>query len=492
MVRGIPMYKVMIVDDESWAIKGIRNAFDWEKYGFEVAGQFTSAYKAWDAIKMNEPDLVFTDIRMPDISGLDLMKRAKAQGLATEFVIVSGYAEFEYAQEALRYGALDYFLKPLDVDMTDPFIAKLSTHFSRRRAARNNLLLDGLTSGDENEMRRFLPLADGAAEYHYQVLAIYFEGEKKDLRKLLPAGDSQIAALEVEAGTRKMLLVRMSADMACLEEPWDETVLQETDIQAVGISSISSELKHMGKLIKEADLSASRVFLEEAAGIVLYEPKLHLVKPCMDEMNRIIQGSHFEGLEMYINGLQDYFRKHRLGMGEVVYLWNQAVGILMNAYSEEWKDMELEFLNFSEIKERFEHFESLCSFLHDVLASIRQGNSRSLQEGDILSCFNRMIAYIDGHFEEKLYLKDLSAQFYINQVYCCQLFKKNLGKTFSEYVSELRIRKARELLKLTDLSIEEIAIEAGYVDYYYFNKVFKKHCGMTPTKFRKSGFVNTP
>ena len=318
MVRGIPMYKVMIVDDESWAIKGIRNAFDWEKYGFEVAGQFTSAYKAWDAIKMNEPDLVFTDIRMPDISGLDLMKRAKAQGLATEFVIVSGYAEFEYAQEALRYGALDYFLKPLDVDMTDPFIAKLATHFSRRRAARNNLLLDALTSGDENEMRRFLPLADGAAEYHYQVLAIYFEGEKKDLRKLLPAGDSQIAALEVEAGTRKMLLVRMSADMACLEEPWDETVLQETDIQAVGISSISSELKHMGKLIKEADLSASRVFLEEAAGIVLYEPKLHLVKPCMDEMNRIIQGSHFEGLEMYINGLQDYFRKHRLGMGEVV------------------------------------------------------------------------------------------------------------------------------------------------------------------------------
>jgi YesN/AraC family two-component response regulator len=83
-------------------------------------------------------------------------------------------------------------------------------------------------------------------------------------------------------------------------------------------------------------------------------------------------------------------------------------------------------------------------------------------------------------------LKDLSAQFFINQVYCCQLFRKNLGKTFSEYVSELRIKKARELLKRTDLSIEEVAIQAGYVDYYYFNKVFKKHCGMTPAKFRKS------
>ncbi|MFD1906816.1 helix-turn-helix domain-containing protein [Paenibacillus rhizoplanae] len=75
-------------------------------------------------------------------------------------------------------------------------------------------------------------------------------------------------------------------------------------------------------------------------------------------------------------------------------------------------------------------------------------------------------------------------------MYCCQLFKKNLGKTFSEYVAELRIRKARGLLQQTDLSIESIAIQSGYVDYYYFNKVFKKHCGMTPAKFRKKGKLN--
>ncbi|MNI11197.1 HTH-type transcriptional activator Btr [compost metagenome] len=283
-----------------------------------------------------------------------------------------------------------------------------------------------------------------------------------------------------------MLVVLMSEHRACLEGYLDEWDLENTGINAVGISSISSQLKHMSKLIKEADMSASQVFLEEAGGVVHYEPKLHLVKPCIDEIYRIIQGNQFDDMDVFIIGLQEYFRDHHLGMAEVVYLWNQAAGILINAYSDELKDMELEFLNYSEIKERFEHFESLCSFLHEVLASIRQENSRSLQEGDILSCFNRMVAYINQHFEQKLYLKDLSAQFFINQVYCCQLFKKNLGKTFSEYVSELRIKKARELLKHTDLSIEQIAIKAGYVDYYYFNKVFKKHCGITPTKFRKS------
>lgn len=480
------MYKVMIVDDESWALKGVRNAFDWDKYGFEIIGQYTSAYHAWDAIIADVPDLVFTDIRMPEISGLDLMKKAKAAGLDSEFVIVSGYAEFEYAQEALRYGALDYLLKPLDVDMADPFIAKLAAHFSRKSAARNQLLLDALTSVDQDVIRRILPVSGSAAGCYYRVLSICFEGEHKEFRKLLQLNEESVKAVEVEAGTNKLLVILMTEQRACLEGEWDGRFLNKKGFHAAGISSISSQIRQMGKLIKEADLSASQVFLEETGRVVYYEPKPHLVKPCIDEICRIIQGEQVEDINVYINGLQEYFRDHQLGMSEVVYFWNQAVGILINTYSEELKDMELEFLNYSEIKERFESFESLCSFLHEVLASIEEGNNRSLQEGDVLSCFNRMIAYINRHFEQKLYLKDLSAQFFINQVYCCQLFKKNLGKTFSEYVSELRIKKARELLKLTDLSIEEIAIQAGYVDYYYFNKVFKKHCGVTPTKFRKS------
>ncbi|MFS0855925.1 response regulator transcription factor [Paenibacillus taichungensis] len=480
------MYKVMIIDDESWAIKGIRNAFDWDNYGFEIIGQFTSAYKAWDAILAEKPDLVFTDIRMPDLSGLDLMKRAKSHNLDTEFVVVSGYAEFKYAQEALRYGALNYFLKPLDVDMADSFIEELAMHFSKRSAARNQLLLDALTSPNEEEIKRYLPLPGSGEVCYYQVLSIDFAGGNKDFGKLLSLEEKPVTAVVVESGTSKRLIVLITEHKACLEELWDELVANNTGMNTVGVSSISSQLTHMSKLIKEADLSASQVFLNEIGKVVHYEPKVHLVKPCIEEINRIVREDQPGDMDAYLNGLQAYFKEQKLGMSEVVYLWNQAVGILINAYAEELKDMEMEFLNYSEIKERFEHFESLCSFLHDVLASITQGNNRPLQEGDIVSCFNRMVAYIDGHYEQKLYLKDLSAQFYINQVYCCQLFKKNLGKTFSEYVSELRIKKARELLRKTDLSIEEIAIQTGYVEYYYFNKVFKKHCGITPSKFRKS------
>lgn len=480
------MYKVMIVDDELWAIKGIRNAFDWDKYGFEITGQFTSPAKAWDAISEEKPDLVFTDIRMPGMSGLDLIRKAKGQELDVEFVIVSGFAEFEYAQEALRYGALDYFLKPVDLDLADQLIGKLSLYFSKKRDTRNNLLLEALTSLDQGELKSLVPqLFDCASACYYRALVLYFDHESKDFRGLSFLEDRPGYALKVESGPRKILYALKAEERTEVEKPWEGIALQGSGISAAGTSSISSQYEHIGKLIKEADLAASHFFIGGEAEFFYYEPKLHLVKPCIEGIHGIVQSRPLEGELELAAGLPGYFRDHRLGMNEVVYLWNQSVSLLLGSYYEELKDMELEFLNYSEIKERFENFESLCSFLQDVLAYIRQRNNRSLQEGDIQSCFNRLVAYIDQHFEQKLYLKDLSAQFFINQVYCCQLFKKNLGRTFSEYVTELRIGKACQLLQQTALSIEEIAIRTGFADYYYFNKVFKKVCRTTPTKFRK-------
>ncbi|TVY03070.1 response regulator transcription factor [Cohnella terricola] len=477
------MYRVIIVDDEPWAIKGIRNAFDWNKYGFEITGQFTSAHKAFDFICEESPDLVFTDIRMPEISGLDLIGMTKKKGLDVEFVIVSGFSEFAYAQEALRYGALDYFLKPIDIEMADPLIEKLALHFSQKRSMRNNVILEALTSTDKNELKRLTPLFDRSSNDYYRVLIIYSNSEKNNCSetKLLDMENT----LEVELGSRKKLYILRSEKESDGIDRIDSAAFASPDIKAVGISSISNHIDHISKLIKEADIAASKVFLYEEKGIFRYEQKLSRIKPLIDEISSIIQEKKFEEMDEVINGFVDFFKHHDLGMGEVVYLWNQVVSVLLGTFYEELKDMELDFLNYSELKERFENFDSLCGFLHDVFIYIKELNNQHIHEGNINSYFIQMVKYIDTHFHNKLYLKDLSAKFFINQVYCCQLFKKNLGKTFSEYITDLRIKKAGELLKNTTLSIEEVAIKVGFMDYYYFNKVFKKQCGITPTRFRK-------
>lgn len=124
-------------------------------------------------------------------------------------------------------------------------------------------------------------------------------------------------------------------------------------------------------------------------------------------------------------------------------------------------------------------------FLDDIFTYIKQLSSQSNPEGDKNTSFTQMVKYIDNHFHLELYLKDLSVKFLINQVYCCQLLKE-FGQNLFRICNGIADKKACELLKQTELSIEEITTKVGYSDYYYFNKVFKKHCGITPTKFRKS------
>jgi len=273
-----------------------------------------------------------------------------------------------------------------------------------------------------------------------------------------------------------------------LEERLDHSVVfTGPNIIAVGISTISTDCENIAKLIKESDIAASKLFLDGERGIFKYKQKLHIVKPFIDEISSSIEKKDFEQMDGIMSSVIHAFEHHQLGMGEVAFLWNQVVSVLVSTSYEELKDMEFEFLNYIELKERFENFDSLCSFLSDTFTYLKQLNDQSIIEGDIHSYFAQMIKYIDNHFQNRLYLKELSTKFYINQVYCCQLFKKNLGKTFSEYVTDLRMSKACELLRHTELSVEEIASEVGYFDYYYFNKVFKKQCGITPAKFRRNG-----
>ncbi|MFS0723658.1 response regulator [Paenibacillus sp. 1P07SE] len=476
------MYRVLIVDDEPWAIKGIRNAFNWSKYGFEIAGEFTSPRKAFEAICAQPPDLVFTDIQMGEMSGLELMRLIREQDLDVGFVVVSGYSEFAYAQEALRFGALDYCLKPIDIETTDGLIEKLLQQLSQQQSKRNQLMLEALTSADNTEVQRFTPFFEESEKVWYRVVML--DGESTVESRSVFAGFDSSKRMVVASGKRKTLHILKSGDRAELGQ-LDNAAFDGEALRAAGISSITDDREMVAKLIKEADLAVSQLFIQEGQGLFTYEPRLEMVKPFIEEIPSLIEEKTPEDIKAFIHRIQSYFRQQDLGMGEAVFLWNQTVGVLMGTYAEALKDMELEFLNYVELQERFEHFESLCGFIHDVLVYLKQISRPLDNDGTIHSCFLQMVQYIDRNYEQRLYLKELAAQFHINQVYCCQLFKKLLGKTFSEYVTDLRIRKACELLEQSPWSIEEVAAKVGYVDYYYFNKVFKKQCRITPAKYRK-------
>lgn len=122
------MYKVVIVDDEHWILEGIKMTFHWMECGFEVVFYSTNPMETLDFILKNSPEAVFTDIRMPGISGLELIQKAKEQGSKSEFIVISGHSDFNYAVEAMRLGAFDYILKPLEEETANNILKKLKKH----------------------------------------------------------------------------------------------------------------------------------------------------------------------------------------------------------------------------------------------------------------------------------------------------------------------------------------------------------------------------
>ena len=119
------MYKVMIIDDEPWVLARLKSMCNWRDMGFSIVAEADDSASAWLLMQEHEPDVVFTDINMPGFSGLDILETARKHGVTAEFVIVSGYDDFSYAQKAIEGGVFHYFLKPLDADEFVSVLMKL-------------------------------------------------------------------------------------------------------------------------------------------------------------------------------------------------------------------------------------------------------------------------------------------------------------------------------------------------------------------------------
>jgi len=149
------MYRVMIVDDEQWALVGMRKFLERGGGRLQIIHETTNPLDALDNILRLQPDLVFTDIRMPEINGLELLDRAHQAGSKAEFVIISGFSEFSYAQQALRGGALDYLLKPLDTANAKEILDKLIAQLDAKHQS-DDLTLFGQLNAEQDNPRALL------------------------------------------------------------------------------------------------------------------------------------------------------------------------------------------------------------------------------------------------------------------------------------------------------------------------------------------------
>lgn len=479
------MYRVMLVDDEPWALLGIRNCYDWEANGFEVICQTTDPCQALDVIRSKKPDVVFTDIYMQEMNGIELMKIARSEGSDSEFIVVSGYSDFSYAQEAIKYGIFYYLLKPIEKKEVNSLLANLLKHFEQKRDATDNMeLMDFIYSLPFESGSTIKYLTDNhfsQTHPYYQVLVAIGLSSYHANAITFP---EQVNPLRVYLGSNKYAyFLNTDTDLSeYVKTSWSGDVLL-TDV-VFGLSTLSSSINNINESFREADIAANSRFLTEYDQVDVYcKHDAHKKAALINGFLAKIGTSPNDTLMETLDRLPAFSIKNKLRIDDITTIYNQLLSKLSSTQAPAILSSELEFLTYDQLYRKYKDINDMCVYLKEIINNAKKQHAPTDYRSN--ENFAELLKYVETNFDKPLYLSDLSKKFYLSSTYICDLFRKIKGKTLVEYITELRLTQAASLLTATTYPVLKIADMSGYGDYCYFGKSFKKYFGVTPNKYRQ-------
>ena len=455
------MFKIIMCDDEPWALKGIENIIDWRTYGFTNVQTFVRADQAYRAILQTRPDVVITDVRMPVMSGLDIIENCREEGCEPLFVIVSAYAQFEYAQRALDNGAFSYILKPYEVDVIIELVQKLrNTLLERRQIAFEqkvrSLLLNVLYSIELDEPD-FTIENKGLFSQPYRVCVT------DQTFPLDSAGWYQI-----HIG----LAVGILSDGG---RSWIPILC--------GLSGRSVNASTANKHIREALIAYYTLcFYGKTVGRETYHAPDNSSLQVANDIHRTAASGDLKYAQKLLQAYEKYACENMIMIDELMLFYN---GFLIGL------SLQLEVREnlhaFSNCFQMYGVFGTVQVFFESVNILIEDCLYRATFSGGVSNVVEQVIYYVNTHYQEAFTLEQLSRKFNISLSHLCRQFKRSTGVTFTEYVGNKRIQNACEMLRGTALPIAEVGVRVGYSDYFYFSRVFKRVVGCSPSAYRKVG-----
>lgn len=500
------MINIMLVDDEVLALEYLKNMADWEAHGYHIAGCAANSRRALELYDQTPSEIVISDIRMPVMDGLELTRRLKEKNPDVEIILLSAYGDFAYAKKGIEYGVSDYILKheisgELLLEKLDAARTKINKK-SRREKVYQKYFMEQLiyhpskTDEAPKEMfsnRLFLVLCHRRGAF--------CGGEQTD-----------------EAWSAKERETLMEA----MEKSLEDKIFYVTDVWLA---------KNNWLVLYRIEHAASK-----------YEVNTLIENKCaqMGEKLKTIRGCHFDILysfEILAREISGTFQKMSNQIRYYIFSpenkWHSLQEILPKERENLWEGAEIGRLNdeiyktdgnpSSLVKEVFLKikslknlgaYKSLVILFNDLLWTIwerehLEGTGRkekrytieeieayyeeNFQRAHELVCkesaysglTQEVIRYIRKNYENEISLETLGQAFQMNGVYLGQIFRKETGTTFLKYLTEVRMKEAKRLLKEENISVLEVAERVGYSTSQYFCKVFGKATGMTPWEYRR-------
>ncbi|WP_438448438.1 response regulator transcription factor [Gorillibacterium sp. sgz5001074] len=512
------MYKVLLVDDEVFVRKGLQKLIRWEQFKCTLVGEAKNGGEALEMIHRLEPDLVITDIMMPVLDGLELIRSVKEESrVDPEFIIISGYNDFKYAQQAIRYGVKDYILKPIDVKELGATLERLAQTIAKKR-------LSALTKTDYSissilDLMLHEEMGEKDAERYAEVLGM--EGESGFLYvwaqfQTMP-GQPPVRLKELQewmsgwegAGAAIPILEHAPGQFGILWSirelnRWGNGIPQALEaVRSLISSRLNQELLFCAGDMVDSLASVKRSyaganealkhrFAEEDKRVILIgqvkDKALHIYDMDSNLSDRLmvhLEENNKEACRSMIDKMFQSFRNQRYTPAAVVLsltrFMTRVMGVIKQMHGSDdgqrrmLEEMETEVQTWS-VQRLREHFTVMVLEAAGYVAQLRKEQSK----GDI----EKIKKHIDSHYSENINLKSIAAHFYMNPAYLGQLFRKTYGIYFNEYLLQVRVEEAKKLLRQTDLRMYEIAERVGIPVANYFVTQFEKIEQCSPLEYR--------
>lgn len=461
------MYQVLLVDDETSVTDSLRRSVDWTGMGLEVAAVAQSGEEALAMMEEMPIDIVITDIRMANTDGLSLCQKISKMERHIETIIISGFAEFSYAQKAISYGAVGYCLKPLEYDEIRRVLLRAVQQLKRTASPPDyDDLLDALQNADIPELVSALTTFGLSADAYFAAVSV-----GKEALPHPPKGK----VVSLRLGYKQMAYI---SDQPFSDDNIRSFFGKEQD-GGFSYTRIPCPVSALPKAVRDLHNSAFQFFIQPEQRIITERTEDRSAPILRKIANAVTLGD-----SQKIGELLDSLHGPA-GQGFTLYsAWNlYNIVSSCNAFSaaEGFKDI----YSPEQLVFQFHRFPVLLDTLRACI--LPEGPA---QDPDDLSNsrFLQMMRYIDSHYDQGLTLNQLAEEMNLNANYLSQVFKKETGKTFLKYITDLRIEKAKKLLDSKNYSISEVASRLGFSDYFYFLKTFKRVTGLTPKQY-KQGYL---
>lgn len=537
--------KVFLVEDEMVIRRGIKNSIDWEKEGYIFCGEASDGELAYPMIIKEKPDILITDIRMPFMDGLELCKLVKKELPNIKILILSGYDEFDYAKEAIRLGVTEYLLKPIssgkllealngvsesirrekeDKDLVRKYMEEMRENtehekqkFFEQMIAGNLSMADALETGKKYEMSL------SAGMYNLLLFRFTLGEENRKSGELLGEAEYAIEKLterleyvfEFQRGVEGWAFLLMADN----EEQMSERVKElSKDLEEImknystiayfgGIGQPVARLRELEESFREAERALAARFTMELNRIISVDDirmaqnvdtlddieitsfgEIEKTRTMLEKfLNNGAEDEIDEFVDVYINelpeeNLKSVLMRQYIIMDAYIVMMSfcekiEGIEGEMQAQSEELKNSMKTIQTVEEIKNYIRMLLKKIIGVRDTISGRRYSDIIEIAKDQIRKTY----------MSDEISLNTIAAEVGMSPSYFSSIFSKEMGKTFVEYLTEIRMDRAKELLMCSSMKTSEIGYEVGYKDPHYFSYIFKKTQNCTPKEFRARG-----